>query len=227
MKVCCLKSRKSGLLVRGTDQVSIIGNQFDGSSRGDPGKFSNIDIQNCANGVISGNGSSDELGQAPTRNGISLDSATTGFYLGGNQMQVGIRQGGVAVADAGSKNSVIEGQTNRLGGYVALNSGTVSLSSGLNSNIAIPVNGYIRIAGPTGPFKVGGFSGGVDGRILVLRNPTPHSMTIVSKDASSSAANRIDTMSAGDVVLGGGHGSSATFVYEATLPGWILLSHNP
>ena len=98
--------------------------------------------------------------------------------------------------------------------------GSLTLANGANNDLALPDSHIIRITGPSGAFSVSGFAGGEDGRVITLYNPTANNMTITN-DATSTAANRILTLTGADVTLTGT--SSARFVYDATDNRWILL----
>ena len=103
----------------------------------------------------------------------------------------------------------------------------ITLANGLNSNIS-RTNGiysYVKITGPTGVFSIGGFTGGASGQELKLYNTTSQAMTIVSEDASSTAANRISTLTGGNVTLRAGT-SFASFIYDGATSRWILTSTN-
>lgn len=100
-----------------------------------------------------------------------------------------------------------------------------ALVNGLNSDIALSNTSWLRITGPTGAFSVGGFTLGVDGRRLTIFNTVAQQMTIVNNDGSSAAANRITTLTGGNVVLRAGT-SSASFIYEDVSDTWILVGTN-
>lgn len=101
---------------------------------------------------------------------------------------------------------------------------SLSLSTGANADIALAEDArFYRITGPGGAFSISGFTGGYDGRILTVYNTTSNAMTITN-DASSTAANRILSLSGADIVTTGAGGNSATFVYSSTDSRWILLS---
>jgi|SRR5579859_5179649 len=104
----------------------------------------------------------------------------------------------------------------------------LTLANGLNSNIAIANARVLRITGPTGAFSVGGLvlPSTYDGRMITLRNTTAQTMTIVNQDASSSAANRILTLTGGNVVLRATAQSAASFYYDPTDANWILVNSN-
>jgi hypothetical protein len=105
----------------------------------------------------------------------------------------------------------------------------IVLANGLNSNIALPATGRCRITGPTGAFSLGGFAvptdAEPDGTELKVYNASGQQMTIVNDDASSTAGNRIFTLTGANVVLRAGN-SFATFSYDATSAGWVLESTN-
>lgn len=96
----------------------------------------------------------------------------------------------------------------------------LTLSNGANSDIVITNGAYARISGPTGAFSVSGFAGGVDGRRLTIYNSTAQNMTLTN-NATSTAANRIFTLSGADITLTGT--SAASFIYDSTDSRWILV----
>ena len=111
----------------------------------------------------------------------------------------------------------------------------VTLVNGLNSDItALVAAGMLRIVGPTGAFSIGGFimptgvplvTGPVSGQVLYVFNSEAFAMTIVNEDASSTAINRIKTLTGADVTLRAGT-SAATFVYDDSVDRWLLMSTN-
>jgi hypothetical protein len=109
--------------------------------------------------------------------------------------------------------------------------GAIVLSNGANNDIASVISAYttartsfFRITGPTGAFSISGFTDGESGRTIKVFNTTAQQMTIKNLTGSS-AANQIQTLSGGDVVLRTGT-SIATFLYDITLQKWILESTN-
>ncbi len=116
-----------------------------------------------------------------------------------------------------SKNVAFDGETELVG-----------LSNGLNSNINY-FSSLSRVSGPTAAFSVGGFAPNTqvpsDGSRLSLYNPANFAMTIVNEDVSSTAANRIKTLTGANVVLRAGP-SFATFSYDGSDARWILESTN-
>ncbi|WP_341989751.1 hypothetical protein [Azorhizobium sp. AG788] len=102
----------------------------------------------------------------------------------------------------------------------------LTLANGLNSDIALAAGALQRITGPSGAFSIGGMTGGINGRRLTLHNTTAQTMTIVNEDASSTAANRITTLSGANIVLRASAPSCATLFYDATASRWIVESYN-
>lgn len=129
--------------------------------------------------------------------------------------------GNLSLLGAGAPNVSLDTK-----GAVATRFLSVTLANGLNSNIAIGTSGNIRATGPTGAYSLGGFSGGFDGRMLHFFNPLAQTVTVVNGDASSSAANRIQTNTGGNVALNAAANSWADFRYDSTLSLWILEGHN-
>lgn len=110
-------------------------------------------------------------------------------------------------------------------GAFATRKGSVAVANGLNSNIATPSNSIIRLTGPTAAFQVGGFTGGVDGYRLAVYNTVAQAMTIKNEDASSTAGNRLKTLTGADVTLRAGT-SFAEFEYDGTDSRWVLIATN-
>lgn len=97
--------------------------------------------------------------------------------------------------------------------------GALTLANGANSNITLPVGRFITITGPTGSFSISGFASPANGREIVLYNSVAQNMTITN-DATSTAANRILTLTGSDVALTGV--CVAKFTYSAVSSRWIL-----
>lgn len=122
----------------------------------------------------------------------------------------------VSVDDSGNLTGV-GGLT--MTGSLVNTEGALSLSNGANSDITLPAGRFITITGPTGSFSVTGFASPTNGREIVLYNSVAQNMTITN-DATSTAANRILTLTGADVALTGV--SVATFIYSAVSSRWIL-----
>ena len=106
--------------------------------------------------------------------------------------------------------------------YDNTESGTFTAVNGANNNIATTTTEarFIRISGPTAAFSISGIANGINGKTVILYNSVAFDMTITN-DATSTAANRILTLTGADVVLTGV--SSATFIYNLTDARWILV----
>lgn len=101
---------------------------------------------------------------------------------------------------------------------------TLTLVNGANSDIVLPTTTRMHITGPTGGFSITGFAGGLDGMRIWLFNSTTQAMTLTN-EATSTAANRILTLTGSNVVLRSGT-SFATLSYDGTSSRWILESSN-
>lgn len=126
-------------------------------------------------------------------------------------------QGSAITCDDSGNLSSVGGLT--MSGSLVNTEGALSLSNGANSDIALPAGRFITITGPSGAFSVTGFGSPTNGREIVLYNSVAQDMTIVN-DATSTAANRILTLTGADVALTGV--CVATFVYSAVSSRWIL-----
>lgn len=99
--------------------------------------------------------------------------------------------------------------------------GDITLTTGLNSNVAIPANTLIRISGPLAPFSIGGFQlTALPGQTIVVQNLTTQPMTIVNEDTSSTAANRIRTPSGSNFLVAPGGSMSISFTYDGIAQRW-------
>lgn len=95
----------------------------------------------------------------------------------------------------------------------------VSLSNGANANVAIGDGTNFYLSGPTSTFSVSGLAGGADGREVNLYNSTGYAMTLTN-DATSTAANRILTLTGADVSTT--TQGLVTLVYSSTASRWLL-----
>ncbi|MCX6199220.1 MAG: hypothetical protein NTY88_08355 [Bacteroidetes bacterium] len=110
-------------------------------------------------------------------------------------------------------------------GDLALRQKTLALVTGANSDItSVDTMSFYRITGPAGAFSVTGITGGVNGRILILYNTTAQNMTVTNQ-ATSAAANQINTMSGGNLVSTGE--CSLTMIYDSGSSKWVVLSFTP
>jgi hypothetical protein len=101
-----------------------------------------------------------------------------------------------------------------------------SLANGDNNNVAISSGGTtynrLRVAGPTGAFAITGLAApSGDGHQLEIYCTVSQTMTLKNGNASSTAANRILTMTGSDVALTGP--SIARLTYDTTDARWHLV----
>ena len=112
-------------------------------------------------------------------------------------------------------------------GDVILRNVNITLVNGANENVNLSTvkSAHYSILGPNSVFDIGGFTGGIDGRIISLYNPTPFLMTIKHLSSGSVAANQINTGSGVDFVLSSY--SAVTFRYQTIDNLWhVQSSHN-
>lgn len=98
---------------------------------------------------------------------------------------------------------------------------SLTVANGTNNDVALPEGTAYRITAPTGIFTITGLTGGVDGRVVEIYNTVAFAMTIANESASSTAANRITTLTGADV-------STTTqgiirLRYDGTASRWINL----
>jgi len=93
--------------------------------------------------------------------------------------------------------------------------------NGANTDLALPSGTNFYITGPTGIFTISGLAasgGNEDGRIIRLYNSVAFALTIAN-DATSTAANRILTLTGADVTTT--TQGLITLVYSSTASRWI------
>jgi hypothetical protein len=95
----------------------------------------------------------------------------------------------------------------------------LTLTNGANTDIATPSATILRVAGPTGAFAVNGFTGGVDGRVLIVVNLVAQNLTFTHQ-ATSAAANQITTLTGSDVATTAA--GAGLLVYDGTTSKWVL-----
>jgi len=130
----------------------------------------------------------------------------SGIFEGGN---VGVN----TVAPA-TKLDIAGDLSTRYSSYAAVN--------GANNNIVIGTSSFVRITGPTAAFSITGVAGGVDGKMLTIFNSTAQTITIANEGLTSTAANRITTLSStGDIVIVGQGG--VDLIYSVADSRWLVL----
>ncbi len=114
-----------------------------------------------------------------------------------------------------------------INGDIILRKAAMPLVNGLNNNINTTASrfSHYEISGPTTPFDISGFTGGEDGRMITLYNPTAFLMTLKHLDAGSAAANQVNTGTGLDFILSSY--SSVALRYMSIDNTWhISSSHN-
>ena len=169
-----------------------------------------VAINNASNGI--------EVGSTADNNSI-INCITSG-----NDSGIGINI--VASANNTRIIDIVTSETTAIsdGGtdtfYENIGAGTFTASNGANNNIDIDEIRFVRISGPTAAFSISGVTAGINGKEVYLYNSTGQDMTITN-DATSTAANRILTLTGADVVLTGT--SVARIIYNLTDARWILV----
>lgn len=110
---------------------------------------------------------------------------------------------------------------------------TIPAGAGPFNDVAIPSNSTnISITNnSTAGSSITGFTGGVDGRVIVLvynrYGSANDSLVLAHDSASSSAANRVLSPTGADITLSPNPTSSATLTYDGSISRWILLHYSP
>jgi len=126
--------------------------------------------------------------------------------------------GNAAFNPSGSPNSRLE-----VNGDFSMRLNAITLPNGPSDNVDPGRYSFIKINGPTLAFSISGFTGGVDGKILTVLNLTGTNMTIVNQTTSgSAAANRINTLTGGDIVTTGN--GSVTLQYSGADNRWMVIA---
>ncbi len=108
-------------------------------------------------------------------------------------------------------------------GDLATRYSTFTAANGANNNIVIGTSSFVRITGPSAAYSVTGITGGVDGKILVIYNSTAQTFTLSNEGLTSTAANRVTSLSSlGDIVINGK--GAVKLIYSAADSRWLVLS---
>ncbi len=98
---------------------------------------------------------------------------------------------------------------------------TLTLANGSNNNINIPHSDLFVVSGPSGAFTITGFAEGYLGRCITVRYAGAQACTIANDSGSSSAGNKIKTLTGGDIVITGPF--SLQFEYDSANSEWFLV----
>ncbi len=97
---------------------------------------------------------------------------------------------------------------------------SLTCANGANTDLALPAGTNFYITGPTAVFTISGLTNGSDGRMIRLYNSVAFAMTITN-DATSTAENRILTLTGADVTTT--TQGAITLVYSDTAARWINM----
>jgi hypothetical protein len=152
--------------------------------------------------------------------GLSGNALTYGVVLSSGVDDVSITGNGYVYVTAprsmsGATNLVVQERLQ------VVQQEVLTLANGANNNVVLIDGVFQRVTGPTGAFSISGFVAPVGCMEIVVYNPTTQNMTITN-DATSTAANRIYTLTGADVALTGT--SVARFIYSPSESRWILIS---
>jgi len=98
----------------------------------------------------------------------------------------------------------------------------LTITSGEQNNLSIPVCSFLRIASAGGAFTITGIANASDGRMLTIFNSTSSNMTIANQSSASSDANRILTCTGSDIVFTGQ--GVVNLIYSIKDSRWIVTS---
>ena len=100
----------------------------------------------------------------------------------------------------------------------------LALVNGANENVILPNGLTFIITGPTAVFSLGGLTGGVSGRYVIIYNGTGFQMTLNNLDVGSISANRIATLSGANLIFRASGFNVVTLQYIGG--GWNVVSSN-
>ncbi|MDP4199651.1 MAG: hypothetical protein Q8922_03510 [Bacteroidota bacterium] len=161
-----------------------------------------------------------------------MDILSSGTWNGASATNIGLHTnatGGTtnysAIFEGGNAgiNTTAPATYMDVSGDASIRYSSYSASNGVNNDINIGTSSFVRLTGPTADFSVTGVAGGVDGKVLILFNPTNQLFTISNENTGSVAADRIWTFnSTGDIVVDGK--GAVKMIYSAPDSRWIVLS---
>jgi hypothetical protein len=137
---------------------------------------------------------------------------------GGTTTYSGVLEGGNVGVNTTTPATFVD-----VAGDISTRSSTFTAANGTNNDIAIGTSSFVRLVGPSAAYTIAGIAGGVDGKTLTLFNSTTQTITIANENASSTAANRITTLSSqGDIVIAGKGG--VDMIYSAADSRWLVIA---
>lgn len=100
---------------------------------------------------------------------------------------------------------------------------TLTLATGANADVALPEGTNFIISGPSGAFSLSGLTNGVDGRVIRLLNYSSSDAMTLTNNATSTAANRIVTMTGSDITTT--TQGCFTLIYYAAGLRWVQVAN--
>lgn len=171
-------------------------------------------------------------GTVTNRFSLYQASVTANNYLAGNTTQL---RGNVHIEDvaftsmtsptiaSGKGDLYVKGDFENAGSTSNIFQ-ALTCANGDNNDVTTTSGRNYRIAGPTDVFTINGFTGGANGREIVIYNSVAQNLTLTN-NGGATAANGILTMTGGDVTSTGV--CSFILTYNATDSRWILTSWQP
>lgn len=173
---------------------------------------------------------------AGTTNGVKIGTATSqkfGFFnatpviqpLATAGLLTSLQNLGLIASGTFSGDITTTGNVNT-GGFIGTRQ-DVTMANGANSNFALAAGTKTaRITGPTGAFNITGFAvsgGNTDGKELHIVSTVSQTLTITN-DATSTAANRILTVTGADIVCTASEPAGFSLVYDSTSQRWRVTA---
>ncbi len=212
-----------GLYLNNDQDVMVMNNTIEGNNN-----TSAIGIQLAANVTYStliGN----TVRGSPSNfaSGISIvDNTSSNNFVQENQItnaSTNIVDNGTSTNNSYGVGTAAPNTKLDVNGDLALRSTSLTLANGANNNIAIDGSSNVRITGPSAAFSITGIGSGANGKMLNLYNTTTNTMTLSNQNAGSTAANRILTLTGGDLAVPGP--AVARFMYDSTQSLWIFTGY--
>jgi hypothetical protein len=185
------------------DGIMISGTQYNGTNSADIFRFYNHG--NTKHTVLN----------ASHKLGINLAGVTVSRNLEVNG-DAGIGTS-LSVGSVSASNTVLD-----ITGDHAILEHAFTAANGNNNNCAFNAFSHIYITGPNAAFTITGIASPQNGKFCIIHNASGQAMTIANQNAGSNAANRIDTLTGGNLVTAGD--GAILMIYSATKSLWTAVS---
>lgn len=127
---------------------------------------------------------------------------------------------GQATLTAGLTGSILDLSN----GLLNIRRQAITLVNGANDNLTLPTSSFVEFTGPTAAFTLTGIAGGTDGAVIEWVYLGSQPFTVAWEGATSTAANRITTVSTatgGEYMVGP---CAGTLIYNASTSRWLLTN---